>query len=105
MITYQGKRRYRGTGPQPVLRGNDPLPLDPSLDLVKHSPYGFNWGYGGDGPKQLALALLLDVTKNPKVALQFYHSFTSEFVSLWPETWSITDDQIRNWLMEGNAIN
>jgi len=32
--------------------------LPPRNDLVDHSPTGFNWGYGGSGPAQLALALL-----------------------------------------------
>lgn len=35
-----------------------PLPL--RLDLFNHSPDGFEWGYGGSGPAQLALAILAD---------------------------------------------
>jgi len=27
-------------------------------DLFNHSPTGFEWGYGGSGPAQLALAIL-----------------------------------------------
>lgn len=34
--------------------------LAPRLDLVNHSPAGLNWGYGGSGPAQLALAILAD---------------------------------------------
>src|SRR5215469_11969326 len=30
------------------------------LELVNHSPSGFDWGPGGSGPAQLALALLAD---------------------------------------------
>ena len=37
-----------------------PLNPEPSQELWNHSPDGFNWGYGGSGPAQLALALLLD---------------------------------------------
>lgn len=36
----------------------DALPL--RLDLANHSPSGFEWGYMGSGPAQLALALLAD---------------------------------------------
>lgn len=32
--------------------------LNPRLDLFNHSPTGFEWGYGGSGPAQLALAIL-----------------------------------------------
>lgn len=32
-------------------------PLDPQTDLVNHSPTGFEWGYAGSGPAQLAFAM------------------------------------------------
>ena len=32
---------------------------DGSLRIRNHSPDGFNWGYGGSGPAQFALALLM----------------------------------------------
>lgn len=35
--------------------------LDARHDVRNHSPDGFEWGYGGSGPAQLALALTLDV--------------------------------------------
>jgi hypothetical protein len=34
----------------------------PSQGVFNHSPAGFNWSYGGSGPAQLALALLLEFT-------------------------------------------
>src|SRR5439155_2970286 len=40
------------------------VPLNPRLDLRKHSVTGFEWGYGGSGPAQLALALLADHLAN-----------------------------------------
>jgi len=40
-----------------TVNGN-PLPL--RLDLWNHSPTGFEFGYGGSGPAQLALAILAD---------------------------------------------
>jgi len=38
--------------------------LDPreSQKVWNHSPDGFNWGYGGSGPAQLALAIVLELT-------------------------------------------
>lgn len=38
----------------------EPLHAGPSQKLWNHSPTGFEWGYGGSGPAQLALAILLD---------------------------------------------
>lgn len=40
-----------------VTRELDP---EPSRALRNHSPTGFEWGYGGSGPAQLSLAILLD---------------------------------------------
>jgi hypothetical protein len=34
----------------------------PSQKCRNHSPDGFNWGYGGSGPAQLALAIMLKLT-------------------------------------------
>jgi len=49
--------------------------------LASHSPSGFEWGYGGSGPAQLALALLLDYTDDEEVALAEYKAFKTEVVS------------------------
>jgi hypothetical protein len=38
--------------------------LDPRTDLRNHSPDGFEFGYGGSGPAQLALAILADHLKH-----------------------------------------
>lgn len=37
----------------------------PSQRLCNHSPDGFSWGYGGSGPAQLALAIMLELTGKP----------------------------------------
>lgn len=41
-----------------TVNGNT-VPLQPSLKVWNHSPSGFEIGYGGSGPAQLALAILL----------------------------------------------
>jgi len=35
-----------------------------SQKIWNHSPDGFNWGYGGSGPSQLALAIFLRLFKS-----------------------------------------
>lgn len=49
-----------------------PLPL--RLDLWNHSPTGFEFGYGGSGPAQLALAILSDCCGD-ELAVQYHHAF------------------------------
>lgn len=60
-------------------------PLNPRLDLRRHSPTGFEWGYGGSGPAQLALAILADVTGDDEVALRLYMRFKFGVVSGLPK--------------------
>lgn len=38
-------------------------PLSLHLDLVNHSPTGFEWGYGGSGPSQLAFCIVYEFCK------------------------------------------
>jgi len=63
MTRYVGTRTEKGVGAVGeatvvVRSGGKAKPLAPRLDLFNHSPAGFNWGYSGSGPAQLALAIL-----------------------------------------------
>jgi Family of unknown function (DUF6166) len=58
------------------------LSLDASLKIVNHSPTGFNWGYEGSGPAQLALAICLEHLNGDKqYALAVYQEFKSMVIS------------------------
>ncbi len=97
-------RRISAGGHQPVykklLPDGEPTELSPgpSQRLYNHSLDGFQWGYGGSGPAQLALALLLDATTNPETALANYQTFKWEKVSGWGAEWSITRSEILLWV-------
>lgn len=60
--------------------------LDPktSQELVNHSPDGFNWGYAGSGPSQLALAILLHYTDGA-TAQAYYQFFKMSFIARLPQ--------------------
>ncbi|SFL64259.1 hypothetical protein SAMN04487950_4469 [Halogranum rubrum] len=79
-VVYVGYRR-RGRAIVEKQPGQEQLTPDRSLELANHSPSGFEWGYGGSGPAQLALALLLDYTDDEEVALSEYMEFKTEVVS------------------------
>lgn len=73
--------------------------LDPRFDLRFHSPDGFEWGYGGSGPAQLALALLSDHLTDEEKALMLYQDFKSAVVAGLPrEGWKLTTGQIERAL-------
>ncbi len=98
MATYRGVRHSAGCGDQEVTKDDGILSPIPSQQLWNHSPDGFNWGYGGSGPAQLALALLYDVTKDKEIALAHHQDFKWACVAGWGENWMITTQEILDWL-------
>jgi len=67
----------------------DSFALDPRHDIRNHSPDGFEWGYHGSGPAQLALAILAheyrddEDDEDDEVALKYYTRFKDEVVANW----------------------
>jgi len=79
--------------------GNKSMILDPRFDLICHSPTGFEWGYGGSGPAQLALAILADFLGNDHLALKLYQFFKNDVITKLPyEGWILEEDEIRRWI-------
>ncbi len=74
------------------------LDIDKSLKVWRHSPSGFEWGYGGSGPAQTALAILLDYTGDEKLAAQLHQEFKREKVGPLGDRWIITSGEIDRWL-------
>jgi hypothetical protein len=69
-----------------------------SLRVCNHSPTGFDWGYGGSGPAQLALALLLEVAEE-ETAVELHQAFKWEVVAAFPrDRWRITTRQLCEWV-------
>ena len=69
--------------------------LNPRFDLRNHSPTGFEWGYPGSGPAQLALAILADHLGNDEHALNFYQRFKWAVVAGLPYCgWILTGKEI-----------
>ena len=66
--------------------------------MVLHSPTGMEWGYGGSGPADLALNILLEFT-NRKFALSHYQSFKWDFVAKMDrDEATIRASDIREWI-------
>lgn len=78
------------------------LPL--RLDLANHSPTGFEWGYKGSGPAQLALAILAHFLGDDKKAFQLYQWFKQDMIApLSREAWTIRAGDIVLWLFIAEA--
>jgi hypothetical protein len=90
MRTYLGRRQGFA-----VIVTVDGRRLNPRFDLWNHSPTGFEWGYGGSGPAQLALAILADHCQDNERALNFYHRFKWAVVAgLSYSGWTLTTEEI-----------
>jgi len=104
MKTYSGQQSGVAGGQRVDLReGHRITILNPRTDLWNHSPDGFQWGYGGSGPAQLALALLADALGNDEEAVRLHQAFKWEHVVRFQRTWSMTDEAIRAWAAQQEA--
>jgi hypothetical protein len=69
--------------------------LNPRLDLFNHSPTGFEWGYCGSGPAQLALAILADHLGDDEQALNLHQRFKWAVIAELPRRrWTLTGEDI-----------
>lgn len=98
--------RYKEDGNAEVLIEVWPghtVELTPGISryIYKHS-LEFSWGYGGSGPAQLALALLVDATHSSLIAQRNHQQFKDAYVATWPQdgAWEISRSEIRRWLEE-----
>jgi len=69
MKTYKGFWRDSAC----VVTVDDAM-LDPQHGIRNHSPDGFQWGYSGSGPAQLALALCVNAVGKERGA-KIYQAF------------------------------
>jgi hypothetical protein len=96
MKIYLGRRDKNCNAIVRVVENGDSRQLLRRGDLANHST-GFNWGYGGSGPAQLALALLADALGNDELALQLHQKFKFHVIAQLPRltgTWRLTDREI-----------
>ncbi len=93
---YRGVRLSTGECSVRVDSGDMSKELPPHTELRNHSPTGFEWGYGGSGPAQLALAILLEEYRDPEYALKHYQALKRRVVArLWGAGWVLTSQDIR----------
>ena len=94
MKTYEGRREGSA-----VIVTVDGRPLNPRFDLWGHSPTGFEWGYGGSGPAQLALAILADHFADDDQAVLHHQDFKRTVVAGLPYPgWTLTSEQVEESL-------
>jgi uncharacterized protein DUF6166 len=106
--SYEGERGPKGLLVYVVesgAGGTKIRPLSPRIDLVKHTPTGgFECGFKGSGPSQLALALLADHLGDDE-ALELHLAFRDRVILELPRDrgWSLTKGYIDAHLKELRA--
>lgn len=100
MSRYEGSRTKAGA----IVTVDGEL-LDLRLDLHNHSPTGFDWGYCGSGPAQLALAMLANHLGDDTQALNLYQRFKWSVITELPQKrWTLTTEQIQQALQSLQSV-
>ncbi len=77
----------------------------PLTHVVRHSPTGIEWGYGGSGPSDLALSVLTTVA-GAETAERHYRALVAEVVSRAPKAGGMMRaERVRAWLCSQEAAS
>ena len=87
-----------------VLIDDEVLSPKKSLAVVNHSPDGFEWGYGGSGPSQVALALLLEVGLSETDALSQHMAYKFDVIQTLDWEDRMSGLELLNWLSEKGVV-
>ena len=105
-VIYRG---YRNANKGAQVERSDGKKLRAREDLVDHSQTGFDWGYGGSGPAQLAVAMLADTLRDrmpnkpeaDRMTMKLYQDFKRYIISGLPyNTWQLEQNAVFNWFLE-----
>ena len=103
---YRGERQDGVCKAWSVYEDGKKLALNPRRDLCNHSPTGFQWGYAGSGPAQLALAIVAHYGRqferfDGEQAVRMHQEFKRKFIQgIESETWEIPVDKVSAFVDE-----
>ena len=96
---YAGRRSPQGCVVWVIDGNGERKPLNPRRALRNHSPTGFEWGYGGSGPAQLALAILAEHLGDDHAALNLYQAFKWACIAqIRDSSWALSGEEVDNCL-------
>jgi hypothetical protein len=111
-LTWKGYRRPLSEKNIVVMSTNGIVWANVPLYLkeVNHSPTGFEWGYYGSGPAQLAYAILRtweemvegrDKRQAKAYALRMYQVFKDDVIAgIKEDEWTITSERVGTWVSD-----
>ena len=103
-LTYYG---IRDAMYESSVKRSDGVYLKERREMARHSQ-GLEWGYGGSGPAQCAIALLMDtledydeISDKTSWALNHYQSFKWDVIARLSRTgWLLPQDDVRAWISQ-----
>lgn len=102
MKIYRGKRLGKREGlPDVEVTVIDGITgkAEPLKHRSHHSPTGFEWGYLGSGPADLARSILWDYFKEEPPG-NIYMKFANQVVSKWEDIWEIKEIAVFAWFIK-----
>lgn len=91
--TYEGEMREGQ--PDPVFA--ETVPLQTRVNFIERDIDEFTWGYIGQGPLQLAYALLGDV-RDGVIAEKYASEYMHDVIALLDAEWKLPRAEIEAWL-------
>ena len=74
------------------------LDIRQSQKRINHSPTGFSWGYGGSGPAQLALAVMMKMLEGNEEYIKDYQKFKFDVIARLPQKPCSLEMDFTGWL-------
>ena len=99
MKIYKGQKSKLGPPAVAVVFPDASQPNYRLPHVERHSPDGFNWGYAGSGPADLALSILTDFGGRDFAELH-YQKFKNDFIAPAGIELMITESMIEEWSHE-----
>jgi hypothetical protein len=99
-------RRHNGIADVKIVDEGRVRELPLRLDLYNHSPTGFEWGYAGSGPAQLAIALLAEVLQDDKTAIALHQIFKFKVIGRLERDspWQLTERDVLQYAAEVSEL-
>lgn len=102
IVRFCGRRRNHDTHVE-LIEGSASRDLPLHLTVRNHSPSGFEWGYCGSGPAQLALAMCVELVGVSRAERVYQHVKERLVASLAEDDWTLSGDDVHQAIQEAEA--
>ena len=102
VVSFHGRRLNHVTLVE-IVEGPRTRDLPLHLAVRNHSPCGFEWGYLGSGPAQLALAMCTELVGPVRAQRVYQHVKERLIAPLSGDDWLMSGDDVRRAIEDAEA--